>query len=100
MTIPANFSPILPRASRLAVALAALLAPIVTNHATARATMAPKPHAVLSVTNCNDSGTGSLRDAIASAASGDTIDLDGLTCAAITLITTSKTSIAMTPTAE
>ena len=31
------------------------------------------------VTNCNDSGTGSLRNAVAGAASGDTIDMSGLT---------------------
>ncbi len=85
MTIPMSFLPTLPRASRLAVALAALLVPIVPNQAAARATMAPQPRALLSVTNCNDSGAGSLRDAVASAASGDTIDLDGLTCATITL---------------
>lgn len=39
------------------------------------------------VTNCNDAGPGSLRAAAASAASGDTIDLRGLTCGRITLAT-------------
>jgi len=38
------------------------------------------------VNNCNDSGPGSLRDAIAAAVSGDTIDFDAnLACSTITL---------------
>jgi len=32
------------------------------------------------VSNCNDSGSGSLRSAVSGAASGDVIDLTGLTC--------------------
>jgi hypothetical protein len=39
----------------------------------------------LSVMNCNDSGPGSLREAIANAATGDTIDLTNLPCSEITL---------------
>lgn len=39
----------------------------------------------IAVSNCNDSGSGSLRAAIARAVSGDTIDMRGLTCRAITL---------------
>jgi len=39
----------------------------------------------VAVTNCDDSGAGSLRDAIAQAADGDTIDLTQLTCGTITL---------------
>ena len=39
------------------------------------------------VTNCDDDGPGSLREAVAGAASGDTIDLSALTCATITLTT-------------
>ncbi|MEP7044405.1 MAG: right-handed parallel beta-helix repeat-containing protein [Dokdonella sp.] len=39
----------------------------------------------LEVTSCDDSGSGSLRDAVASAVSGDTIDLSQLTCSTITL---------------
>lgn len=38
-------------------------------------------------TNCNDSGPGSLRDAVATAASGDTVDLTQLSCSRITLTT-------------
>ena len=37
------------------------------------------------VSNCDDSGAGSLRDAVASAATGDTIDLTQLSCSTITL---------------
>ena len=39
----------------------------------------------LEVTNCDDAGSGSLRDTIASAVSGDTVDLSQLTCSTITL---------------
>lgn len=45
------------------------------------------PAASIPVTNCNDSGAGSLRDAISGAASGDTIDMTGLSCSTITLTT-------------
>ncbi|MGA8277550.1 MAG: choice-of-anchor Q domain-containing protein [Rhodanobacteraceae bacterium] len=41
----------------------------------------------VTVSNCNDHGTGSLRSAVAGAVSGDTIDLGGLTCSTITLST-------------
>ena len=41
--------------------------------------------ATITVTNCNDSGAGSLRSAVASAASGDTIDMSTLTCRGIDL---------------
>ena len=53
---------------------------------------APQAHAAtLNVTNCNDSGPGSLRATIAAAASGDTIDLRNLSCRVIR--TTSVLSI-------
>lgn len=39
------------------------------------------------VTNCFDSGAGSLRDAVTNAATGDTIDLTQLQCSTITLST-------------
>ena len=45
----------------------------------------PHTPASIVVTNCDDSGPGSLRDAVAGAASGDTIDLSQLTCSTITL---------------
>ena len=40
---------------------------------------------VEAVTNCNDSGAGSLRDAVANAADGTTVDFSDLACATITL---------------
>lgn len=43
------------------------------------------PQSQLFVTNCDDGGAGSLRDTIASATSGDMIDLSELTCSTITL---------------
>jgi hypothetical protein len=54
----------------------------------------PVPHAQpevpagsIVVQNCNDSGAGSLRDALANANNGDTIDLTQLSCSTITLTT-------------
>ena len=50
--------------------------------------IAPAPSGTTHVvTNCLDFGTGSLRDAIGSASSGDTIDLTTLLCTRITLTT-------------
>ncbi len=46
---------------------------------------AAAPHGGLVVTNCDDSGSGSLRDAIANAVDGDVIDLSAAGCPAITL---------------
>ena len=43
--------------------------------------------ATLAVTNCDDAGNGSLRDAIAAAHSDDVIDLTHLTCSSISLTT-------------
>lgn len=43
------------------------------------------PAASIAVANCNDSGPGSLRAAVASAASGDRIDLTALECERIVL---------------
>ncbi|MDL1868123.1 hypothetical protein FBQ98_01640 [Gammaproteobacteria bacterium PRO6] len=45
------------------------------------------PGNALPVTNCGDSGPGSLRDAVAAAADDDTIDLTQLDCSKITLTT-------------
>jgi len=54
----------------------------------------PAPHEIpavpansIVVHNCNDSGNGSLRDALNNANSGDTIDLTQLSCSTITLTT-------------
>jgi hypothetical protein len=46
---------------------------------------APTPRGAIVVTNCDDNGTGSLRDAIAQAADGALIDLTRLSCSAISL---------------
>lgn len=48
---------------------------------------APPLHPAGVVTNCDDSGAGSLRDTVGAAASGDLIDLSGLSCSHITLTT-------------
>jgi len=48
---------------------------------------APRAPQDIVVTNCFDSGAGSLRDAITSAVSGDVIDLTQLQCSTITLAT-------------
>src|SRR5262245_35908870 len=50
-------------------------------------TGAPVAHAgqTIVVENCDDSGSGSLREAYASAHDGDTVDLSALTCSTITL---------------
>ncbi|HEY6940931.1 choice-of-anchor Q domain-containing protein [Dokdonella sp.] len=45
----------------------------------------PVPATNIPVTNCNDSGAGSLRDAVNSANDGDTIDMTSLACSTITL---------------
>src|SRR4051812_34593645 len=57
-----------------------------TRHHVAVASLAPAgtPHA-LHVANCDDSGPGSLRDAIAVAGDFDVIDLTHLACSRITL---------------
>lgn len=44
-----------------------------------------RPAATQTVTNCDDSGPGSLRDLVASAVDGDIIDMQSLTCSTITL---------------
>ncbi|MCC6595333.1 MAG: hypothetical protein IT477_02355 [Rhodanobacteraceae bacterium] len=46
----------------------------------------PEGGAILPVTHCADDGSsGSLREVVATAASGDTVDLSALTCSSITL---------------
>jgi hypothetical protein len=45
----------------------------------------PVPAVSIPVTNCDDSGSGSLRDAVNAAVDGDTIDMTGLSCSTITL---------------
>jgi hypothetical protein len=45
----------------------------------------PRPSGHSVVTNCDDAGPGSLRDAVENAVDGDTVDLAKLTCSTITL---------------
>lgn len=70
---------------RLATALIAALALPAVHVAAAAST--PQPQAI-TVANCNDSGTGSLRAAIASVTGANhVVDLSGLACSTITLTT-------------
>jgi hypothetical protein len=46
-----------------------------------------RPAGTVPVTNCDDGGAGSLRDAVTNAVSGDIIDLGALACSTITLST-------------
>jgi len=62
------------------------LAAILGASATPAIPVLASPAATLTVTSCEDSGAGSLRDTIASAVSGDTIDFSpDLACSRITL---------------
>ena len=45
----------------------------------------PVPATSIPVTNCNDSGAGSLRDAVTAAVDNDTVDMSSLACSTITL---------------
>jgi hypothetical protein len=71
-------APVAARRNSLATCIAALLG-----------FSAPASYATTVVTNCNDAGPGSLRAAVASAPTGDTIDASGLAgiCSTITLKT-------------
>lgn len=51
-----------------------------------------RPAAVITVANCDDSGAGSLRQAMVDAVDGDTIDLTGLECGTILLTSGSLVS--------
>ena len=72
----------LPLAASLAAAVSAF-APAHAALLTAPATQVPSAI----VSNCDDSGPGSLRDSLEAAVDGDTIDLTQLTCSRITLTT-------------
>jgi hypothetical protein len=52
-----------------------------------------RPAGTVVVANCNDSGEGSLRSALAGAVRGDTIDLTHLACSTITLATGLTTTV-------
>jgi hypothetical protein len=53
-----------------------------------------RPAGVTLVTSCDDAGTGTLRDALTNAVSGDTVDMSGLACATISLTTGAITTTA------
>ncbi len=54
---------------------------------TLHTTVTPRPSAILTVTSCaDDSDAGTLRNTIAAAVDGDTVDLSALTCSSITLV--------------
>jgi hypothetical protein len=53
-----------------------------------------RPAATVTVTNCDDAGAGSLREAFTNAVSGDTIDLTALGCSTISLTSGSLTTSA------
>lgn len=58
-------------------------------------TLLPKTNGTtVAVSNCNDAGPGSLRDAVSSAVGGDTVDASALTCGTITLTTGTLSTIA------
>ena len=70
-----------PLAGGLLLALAASFGVASTSAAAAA------PHGPIVVGNCDDAGAGSLRDAVAAAPDGGTIDLGSLACSTITLTT-------------
>lgn len=65
------------RRKPLAICIAALFA----------LSAAPAIANIVTVSNCADSGAGSLRSAIASAVSGDTVSMTSLACSSISLTT-------------
>jgi len=73
----------------LAAAFAIALALEATSFAStpAQAAARPRQPQTIVVTNCDDSGTGSLRDAVNNAVDSDTIDLTQLSCSLISLTT-------------
>jgi hypothetical protein len=74
-----------PLHAAFAIALACTLRPL---EASPTPASPPRPLAATTiVANCNDSGAGSLREAVTNAVSGDTIDLSQLGCSRISLTT-------------
>ncbi|MET0229455.1 MAG: choice-of-anchor Q domain-containing protein, partial [Rhodanobacteraceae bacterium] len=78
-------SPISRRAMRLHPLAACLVSALFANPLGAIAAGAQAPRGSVVVENCDDAGSGSLRDAVANATDGSVIDLTGLSCGAITL---------------
>ncbi|MBA8887562.1 hypothetical protein FHW12_001776 [Dokdonella fugitiva] len=79
---PASSSRMQPLALALAVAIGANAA---GDRAAASVPTRPDGSLLWPVTNCDDAGAGSLRDAAAHANSGDGIDLGGLACSTISV---------------
>lgn len=76
------------RAKPLALALAlAIGASVAADRATGSTPARPDGSFLWPVTNCNDTGPGSLRDAAVHANHGDGIDLSGLACSTISVTT-------------
>jgi hypothetical protein len=71
----------------LAIGIAACFVLSAASAATREHESAGIAESTIKVTSCNDAGTGSLREAIASAADGATIDLTASGCSEITLTT-------------
>src|SRR5690242_1984187 len=80
-------SRILPAGARRPLAAGLALALSWSAAASQSASISEVPHAIRSVSNCDDDGPGSLRAAVAVAVSGDTISLAALGCSTITLTT-------------
>jgi len=75
------------RMQPLAACLAAIWAASLSAPAFSNVDPTPRAPASIVVTNCDDSGPGSLRDSVEAAASGDTIDMTQLTCSRISTTT-------------
>jgi hypothetical protein len=85
-TTPRNGLPMHPLAAALAAVLVCGAPSVLAGQSSATAAAPWQPQVVV-VNNCNDSGSGSLRDAVGHAVDGDTIDLTQLSCSVISLST-------------
>jgi hypothetical protein len=74
------------RAASIALCLPLLVASTVVTPADAALATDPSLTMTIPVTNCDDGGPGSLRDAIARSISGDTIDMRALRCQRILVL--------------
>jgi len=83
--MPNSKPPFKSASARAALALAIALALDLREPAQVAQASPSAPANTIAVTNCNDSGAGSLRAAAAAAVDGSTIDMTHLTCSTITL---------------
>jgi hypothetical protein len=90
MTLGETFMPLRkeqrPASTPLAAGLALALGAVGASPPATAASVS-RPVTTWNVSNCADAGAGSLREAVALAASGDTIDLSALACTTLTLST-------------